>query len=54
MKKKYHVYGQHYNWTHDIKEAKQWSKDWNGIVTVELNGTERPLSSRELLYVSSK
>jgi hypothetical protein len=54
MKKKYHVYGQHYNWTHDIKEAKQWAINWNGIVTIEFNGHERPLSSKELLYVACK
>lgn len=39
-KKKYHVYGDHYNWTYDEVEARRWAVEWHGVVTVEENGVE--------------
>lgn len=39
-RKKYRVYGQYYNWTHNLKQARKWAKEWDGIITVEIKCTE--------------
>lgn len=43
MKKKYHIYGQFYDWTYSLILARKLAKKWNGRITVEINGVEKPL-----------
>ena len=43
MRKKYHIYGRFYDWTYNLKIARKLANDWNGIITVEINGVETPL-----------
>jgi len=45
--KRYHVYGKYYNWTTNKRTAFRWAKQWNGTVTIEINGIETILKENK-------